>query len=374
MAVLAIASAQLFNVYIILVSLPIRRLRDRHLRPSSPLCSAIPSPDDDDGVPRPAPAPMGTTPASTTVPTCTFENERLRAELTTAQRSKIFGGRGWFKYAGGVLEGAGSACAVGFDGEARIHRHLGYCLQYVLSALCVHLTNKETDIPLTAVPARGAADSEAKHSAMRRVRGRGEPAGSDEEGPHEVGSGRLPDLPAAFAARYKAIARPSPPWSKHESTQAIRRHFYFLGSQHVYGLYGLAKDVTRAVELYERAAELGVKEAHYNLGVTYNEGTDVEKDTAKAFRHFEAAAMSGDVYSRFNLGAAEYNAGNYDLALQHWMIAAKLGHEDSLDEVNAFLIDGDATRAHYAAALRGYQNAIEGMSSPDRDEAKNVDA
>jgi len=128
--------------------------------------------------------------------------------------------------------------------------------------------------------------------------------------------------------------------------------------------------VTRAVELYERAAELGVKGAHYSLGVLYVDGVDVENDIAKAFRHFEAAAMGGHVRARYNLGCREYNTGNYDLALQHWMISAKLGHEDSLDEVNAFLIDGDATRAHYAAALRGYQNAIEGMSSPDRDEAK----
>ena len=40
---------------------------------------------------------------------------------------------------------------------------------------------------------------------MPGVRGCGEGAGADEEGPHEVGGGRLPDLPAAFAARYKAV-------------------------------------------------------------------------------------------------------------------------------------------------------------------------
>ena len=35
-----------------------------------------------------------------------------------------------------------------------------------------------------------------------------------------------------------------------------------LGSQYERGHCGLEKDVARAVELYERAAELGVKEAH----------------------------------------------------------------------------------------------------------------
>ena len=130
--------------------------------------------------------------------------------------------------------------------------------------------------------------------------------------------------------------------------------------------------MTSAVELYERAAELGFKEAHYDLGGLYAEGADVEKDTAKAFRHFEKAAMCGHVFARYNLGYMDYDAGNYDLALQHWMISSKLGHETSLNSVKILFMEGLATKADYAAALRGYQNAIDEMSSPDRDEAKKM--
>ena len=141
---------------------------------------------------------------------------------------------------------------------------------------------------------------------------------------------------------------------------------------HVYrsGHYGLKKDATRAVELYERAAELDVKEAHYFLGLLYYEGTDVGKDTAKGIRHYETAAVRGHVSARFNLGHLEYDARNYDLALQHWMIAANLGHENSLREVKGMFMDRLATKADYAEALRGYQSASEEMRSPDRDEAK----
>ena len=144
---------------------------------------------------------------------------------------------------------------------------------------------------------------------------------------------------------------------------------YFLGNQYESGQYGLEKDVTRAVELYERAAELGVKEAHSCLGVLYDVGIDVEKDTDKAIRHYEAAAMSGYVSARYNLGCEEGQAGNYHLALQHWMISSKLGHQKSLNNVRTYFMNGLATKADYAAALRGYQGAIEEMSSPDRDEA-----
>ena len=144
---------------------------------------------------------------------------------------------------------------------------------------------------------------------------------------------------------------------------------YDLGCNYSLGRRGLVKDVTRAVELYERAAELGVKEAHYNLGCTYDEGTDVERDVARAIRHWEAAAMSGDVYARSNLGNEEGRAENYDLALQHWMISASLGDQGSLDKIKLLFMDGLATKAEYAAALRGYQNATEEMRSPDREEA-----
>ena len=40
---------------------------------------------------------------------------------------------------------------------------------------------------------------------------------------------------------------------------------WHLGKKYRTGVNGLEKDVTRAVELYERAAEI-VKDAHYNLG------------------------------------------------------------------------------------------------------------
>ena len=71
-----------------------------------------------------------------------------------------------------------------------------------------------------------------------------------------------------------------------------------LGTKYDCGEYGLEEDVTRATELYERAAELGGKEAHFNLGVMFEAGTEVEKDTAEAFRHYEAAAMCGQVNAR----------------------------------------------------------------------------
>ena len=131
--------------------------------------------------------------------------------------------------------------------------------------------------------------------------------------------------------------------------------FWHLGDAYHFGKYGLKRDVTRAVELYERAAE--------------RKGKDVEKDTARAIRHYETAAMCGHVRARYNLGLVEGRAENHDVALQHFLIAAKMGHEKSLNCVKEMFMDGYATKADYAEALRGYQSAVEEMKSPDREEA-----
>ena len=99
---------------------------------------------------------------------------------------------------------------------------------------------------------------------------------------------------------------------------------FTLGTGYRTGQHSLKKDAPRAVELLERAAELGVKKAHTQLGLLYAQGMGVEKDTAKAIRHWEEAAVKGCVQARHYLGCEEQRARNYDLALQHLLISAKL--------------------------------------------------
>ena len=51
------------------------------------------------------------------------------------------------------------------------------------------------------------------------------------------------------------------------------------------------------------------------------------------------------------------------------MISAKMGLKPSLDIIRRMLVDGTATKAQYAEALKGYQDAVEEMKSPERDAA-----
>ena len=148
---------------------------------------------------------------------------------------------------------------------------------------------------------------------------------------------------------------------------------HYLGWCYRDGDHGLEKDMSRAVELFERAAELGLKEAHYELATIFNEYMDdsgIAKDMVRAVGHYEIAAKQGHVAARHNLGIYELYSGNDGFALKHWMISAKLGDAGSLDYIKEMYTKGLASKADYADALRGYHGAAKEMSSPERVEAK----
>ena len=143
-----------------------------------------------------------------------------------------------------------------------------------------------------------------------------------------------------------------------------------LGERYYFGTLGLAKDASRAIELWTEAAELRLSDAHSQLGEIYYHGDGVEEDKPRGIHHWQQAAMKGHAGSRHNLGTAEIPEGNYELALKHWMISAKMGYKESLDAIKRRFIKGHATKAQYAEALRGYQTAVQEMKSPQREEAK----
>ena len=79
---------------------------------------------------------------------------------------------------------------------------------------------------------------------------------------------------------------------------------------------------------------------------------EIGLDLERSNQHHEEAAMRGHVLSRFNMGIVAYNDGHRHLALQHFLISAKLGHKASLDAVQCLLKEGVATKKDYAGALQ----------------------
>jgi len=147
---------------------------------------------------------------------------------------------------------------------------------------------------------------------------------------------------------------------------------FHLGQRYFHGAFGLTKDVPRAVELWSEAAVLESLNAHYSLGITYYDGDDVQEDKPKGIRHWREAAIKGHVFSRHMLGYNDFNNGDHELAVQHWMISAKMGHKKSLNVIKEMFMEGHATKEQYAEALRGYGDAVEEMKSHQREEAKRL--
>ena len=126
-------------------------------------------------------------------------------------------------------------------------------------------------------------------------------------------------------------------------------------------------DFESVSEYWKRAASLGNVSAHHQLSFLYHIGKGVEKDEKKALHHLEQAAIGGQPDARHNLGLTELENGQYKRAVKHWIIAAKLGHDESLEHLKEINKSGHLSNEDLAAALRGHKAAIEETKSPERE-------
>lgn len=122
----------------------------------------------------------------------------------------------------------------------------------------------------------------------------------------------------------------------------------------------------RAFHYWRKAADLGDAWAHFNLFFLYQDGKGVEKDVKKEVHHLEEAAIAGHPTARYNLGVHEWNEGSNERAVKHYIIAANLGHDNSLKMLKKEAI---VSKEDLAAALRAHQAAVDAMKSPQRDAA-----
>ena len=151
------------------------------------------------------------------------------------------------------------------------------------------------------------------------------------------------------------------------------RAFYNLAGYYAQGVRDIAQDMAKANELNLKAGELGCAVAYYNLGHSYDDGLGVEVDKKKAKHYWELAAMGGNVPVRYCLGIMEYNSGNIDRAKKHFILAARAGDKDSLEEVQREFQMGLVTKDEFALTLRAYHERQKEAKSDARDKAAASD-
>ncbi len=130
-------------------------------------------------------------------------------------------------------------------------------------------------------------------------------------------------------------------------------------------------DYDGAIKYLTKAAELGDAGAHFNLAYLYSHGEGVEKDDTKGLFHLEEAAISGHPNARHNLAFREGEIGR---SLKHWIIAANLGFDESINKLKECYKDGCVSKEDFAAALRAHHVAVKAMKSPQREAAEKADA
>ena len=99
----------------------------------------------------------------------------------------------------------------------------------------------------------------------------------------------------------------------------------------------------------------------------------MERDTKKAIRYYELAAMRGNVIARHNRGYNESRAGNMERAIKHHMIAVRGGISESLKSIKLLYKNGNATKDDYTTVLQLYQEYLGEIKSKQRDDAAAAD-
>ena len=132
------------------------------------------------------------------------------------------------------------------------------------------------------------------------------------------------------------------------------------------GNMGLQKDLTKAMELFQKAGELGCASAYCDLGNLYYHGLE---DLKKGKHYWELGAIGGCMVSRHNLAIAERRNGNGIRAYKHFLICIKAGYEPSLIQVKPGFQHGYITEDECSEAIRTYQKQCDDIKSDMRDEA-----
>jgi len=141
-----------------------------------------------------------------------------------------------------------------------------------------------------------------------------------------------------------------------------------LAAKYRDGQDGLARDEAKALELLQRAADLGCPEAIMKLGCFFFDGElGLVKAQEIALVCIEDAAKKGNVISRHLLGCIVEDLQQHDLAIRHFKLAAGAGDEKSTKRLWHYFSLDKLDKAELEATLRAHHAARDEMNSEERE-------
>lgn len=178
-----------------------------------------------------------------------------------------------------------------------------------------------------------------------------------EPGVNEVVAGNIPKpntadiLPAAVQELLQMAE------NGNASAQHDLAAFYIVGAE------GVSKDYQKAAYWFDKAAQNGVSNAAYNLGVLYHQGLGVEQDLQKALQWYGIAASDNHAEAQYNLGIAaiegvgtKYNPAEATL---HFEKAAQNGVVEAAYNLGLIYENGLLGSPNPAEALMWYKAAAD---------------
>lgn len=148
-----------------------------------------------------------------------------------------------------------------------------------------------------------------------------------------------------------------------ESEGKISREDEYNKAEKYYYGDGVEKDYEKALELYMKAAMLGMAEAQNDVGECYYFGKGTREDREEAFKWYKKAAKQGDAYAQYNLGYM-YHQGigvikDKEIAFSWFMKSAEQENNDSQFWLGKMYGRGEAVEKDDKEAFKWYMKAAE---------------
>lgn len=147
-------------------------------------------------------------------------------------------------------------------------------------------------------------------------------------------------------------------WYSKAAGQGLPEGYYNLGVCYEVGM-GTASDMAKAGAAYAKAAELGLPVAIHKMAGMYLKGAGVPQNSATAMRLLIRAADLGLPQACYDLGQV-YMQGvyaqkqDYAAALEYFSKGAERGSLQSMASMAAYFDDGTPVRRNYVKALKWY--------------------
>ncbi|MDR1546882.1 MAG: sel1 repeat family protein [Deltaproteobacteria bacterium] len=147
-------------------------------------------------------------------------------------------------------------------------------------------------------------------------------------------------------------------WYQKAADAGLAEGLYNLGVCYEIGM-GVVPNIPKALELYQRAAEKKLGVADYKLGKLYLNGMDLERDLTKGLDYLNQAANGGFTLAIKELALISY-MGLYDQprdltkAMNIFTRAAEAGDPEAMKNVGAMIAAGEGLKADQIQALKWF--------------------